>query len=331
MKAMWSPAPIASIIDRYDSAQQVLRVKESRNTSLRIAFEPIWACLAAVSSGEFSALEHSRRPIANAVRELYESRRKRYPDEAARFALSLSNIPEADVLQRLAQLTPEQRVREFDRIIASLNNVPKNDVASRHMFAMISAYLATVAAGGEASLSLLEPHAGKSPELVAWAYVLGSVGERVVWTSAFDGLGRLVARELMRPLHFDESPTCDFSIDEAMVLFDNQLPDPLVHLRIKQSRIATISLAPGVNIQVPLADSQLSNGRGAESVSQKERMPADSFSRSQELEVIVDAVWRRLRGRVEEHIDLRMREENRRSGKRAAWQQKLPLKGSEEK
>lgn len=329
MKALWEPAPIPSIIERYNAVQQALRVRESRDARVRLALQPIWACLAAVSSGDFGSLEHPLRPVANAVRELHESRLRRNSDEVSRFALSLSNIPEIDALHKLPQLTPEQRVREFDRVVASFANVPKDNVGDRHMLALISAYLATVAAGGQASLSLLEPHAQGSPELLAWAYVLGSLGEQVVWTSAFDGLGRLVARELMRPAHFDEMPTCDFSLDEATVVFDGQLPDPLVHLRIKQSRMVSVSLAPGVNIQVALTESQVSGARSTEAA-QRDR-PTEAGARTQDLDGIVDAVWRKLRGRIEQQVDSLIREERRRSARRSSGQGKLPLKGPEDK
>lgn len=330
MKALWEPAPIQSIIERYDSVQQILRIRASRNTSLRLALEPIWACLAAVSSGDFAGLGESLMPVANAVRVLHECRLGRNPEEVSRFALSLSDISDVVSLQTLPQLTPEQRVREFDRVVSLFGAVPKDRVGDRHILALVAAYLATVAAGGQASLSLLEPHAQNSPELLAWAYVLGSVGERVVWTSAFDGLGRLVSRELMRPVHFDEAPLCDFSLDEAKVVVDRQLPDPLVHLRIKQSRLVSVSLAPGVNIQVALTDLQVSDAKWAEATLQMDRS-IETRMRNQDVGTLADEIWRKVRDRVDERIDFLVREKQRKSARRVNRQEDLPLKDPEKK
>jgi hypothetical protein len=339
-KAMWQAASVKEIIDRYDAAQQVLRTRESRISRLRTAFEPIWASLAAASGG-LTNFDYQLAPLVQGLHALHRARRSRNPEEAFEFAAALSAAPEAETLIRLPQLTPEQRVREFDKLMLSLSRAtPDEGFVSRHMLAMLASYLATVAAGGAASLSLLEPHALRWPELMAWAYVLGSVGERVVWTSSFDGLGRLVAREMMRPLRLDEAPTCDFSLDEATILFDAQLSDPLVHLRIKQARIATVCLVPGVNILIPLGDQYVSDARGVDGPSQRERSVAEPDQRlsNEAVEKVAEAVWRRLRGRVENYVDstLRGRQvprsyEKERSSKRSTQQSKLPLKGPDDK
>ena len=113
------------------------------------------------------------------------------------------------------------------------------------------------------------------PELTGWAYLVGGVGEKITWTSAFDGLGRMVARELQRPLRLDEPPTCDFAFDEARVLFDPELKDPLVHLRIKQAKVLTVALFPGVNIAIPVVDSTARDDTTWESRS-KRATPSDA-------------------------------------------------------
>jgi hypothetical protein len=331
MKALWEPAPIPSIIERYDAVQRILRSRSSRNDRLRSALEPIWTCLAAVSSGDFTDLEEPLRPVANAVRVLYECRRAgRGAEEAARVALSLSDIPDAVVLRKLPHLTPEERVREFDHLVMSLKAIPEDRSGHRHILAFVAAYIATVAAGGAPSLSLLDSHTKSFPELLAWAYMLGSVGERVVWTSAFDGLGRLVARELMRAVHFDEPPSCDFSLDEAEVVTDDQLSDPFVHLRIKQSRSVSVALAPGVYIQVALAEPQLSAPSSAEVVSKRGR-PAVIEPLNQPLDVLADQIWRKVRERVDERVEFMIRKEERKSARRGSGQEELPLKDPKEK
>src|SRR5690606_30239228 len=139
------------------------------------------------------------------------------------------------------------RLRLFDMLVDRLDRTNERDFARRVGLAFLAGYLATIAAGGAPSLALTESSAQRWPEITAWAYVIGGLGERVVWSSGFDGLGRLVARELMRPLRLDEPPMCDVALDEVQVLVDPQLSDPFVHLRLKQARIVSIALLPGVN------------------------------------------------------------------------------------
>lgn len=332
-KALWN-IPINDSVLRYDQAQQLFRTRESRSAKLRSALHPIWNIL---SSSASSALvyEQNLLPLVRSIQSLLEARSSESGDEAARFCLPLMSIvPEAEVLMRLPSLTPEQRVREFDKIIAAMSGVHSEaDVAKRHAYAMVAGYYATIAAGGAPSLSLLDSHNRRWPEIMAWAYVLGSIGERIIWTSSFDGLGRLVARELMRPFRLDEAPTCDFTLDEAFVLVDSQLTDPLVHLRIKQSRIVTVGLLAGVNILVSMGD-QLAEHRETD-VSHSAERSADKLDGNispKALDAITETVFRRLRGQMERYVDLRIQSLEGTSGDRPRTnkrQSKLPFKPDE--
>ena len=167
----------------------------------------------------------------------------------------LREVPEAEAFERLTEMTPEQRLRLFDLFTSALEEADVENSARRGGLGLLAGYLATVAAGGTASLGLVEQMAGRFPELTTWAYLTGSIGERITWTSAFDGLGRLVARELRRPLRLDEPPTCDFAVEEGLALADPRLKEPLVYLKIKQARLLSVALFPGVNVAIPAADS----------------------------------------------------------------------------
>jgi hypothetical protein len=335
-KALWD-MPSRNMLERYDSAHQMFRPKTTRLTRLRTAFDPIWAALAAVSDLKPSDHHVKLTPLIEAIRALHRARLENSPDETLDFVSPLASIVrEADVLRHLPQLTPELRVREFDKLIAVLSGItPNEDVVSRHALAMLAGYLSTVAAGGAPSLALAEPHASRWPEITAWAYVLGSAGQRVVWTSSFDGLGRLIIRELMRSFRLDEAPSCDFALDEALVLFDAQLSDPFVHLRIKQSRIVTVSLAPGVNLLVSLGD-QSTDSRGSESPTRDKQLEnVGRLIDPESLDVLSDAVWRRLRARIDNYVESVARNSfrnlERGRGKRSTQQSKLPLKGPDDK
>ncbi len=56
---------------------------------------------------------------------------------------------------------------------------------------------------------------------------------------------------------FDEPPTCDFAFDEAAVLVDTKLADPLVRLKVKQARLLTVELFPGVNVSIPIGEANV--------------------------------------------------------------------------
>ncbi len=298
-KALWSPASAPEILKRFDDAQQFLRAEdgiyrgESRIERVRAALHPIWASLAGASGVE---------PIVESLVELRDARLREDKEEARRFAAPLvGSIPEARLFDKLADLTSEQRLQVFDKIMDSLEATMGREPMRRSGLTLLAGYLATVAAGGSPSLTLAQSSAQRWPEITAWAYTVGGIGERIVWTSAFDGLGRLVARELLRPLRLDEPPTCDFALDEAQVLVDPKLSDPLVHLRIKQSRIVSVALLPGVNVLIPISDSAGQEPRKPESgwTKRQAEPPAAAHTGGDPLAVLADAIWPYLRIRLE--------------------------------
>jgi hypothetical protein len=220
-------------------------------------------------------------------------------------------------------------LHRFDQLISKLEkNNQSGASAERQAVALLAGYIATVAAGGAPSLSLAERNSRRWPEIIAWAYVLGGIGEHVVWTSSFDGLGRLVIRELMRTFRLDDSPMCDCALDEAQVLFDPQLSDPFVHLRIKQSRIVTVSTAPGVNIFVSMGE-ETAASRSPHS--QPRVQSISSATETDLLALLADAIWPYLRDRFEDNDgqtnkDFAGKSRKGRIGRREGRQTKLPLK-----
>jgi hypothetical protein len=244
------------------------------------------------------------QPIVDSLRALENARSERDTEEARRFAAPLLRIvPEASEFVRVLALPPEHLLRVYDRFVESLGTADgERESVRRCALALLAGYMTTIAAGGSPSLSLAESDATRLPEITAWAYVVGGIGERVTWTSSFDGLGRLVAREMMRPLRLDEAPTCDCALDEALVLADPELQDPLVHLRIKQARVATVALLPGVNVAVAIGEAGAQEGGRPETPRRDHQAEAAVPGRSNRdlLAALADAVWPYLRGRVED-------------------------------
>ena len=299
-RALWKDLSLETIVERFDVANKLCRTgnaipnNRSRISQVRSSFVPMWTCLSTLTGDSTESSRDDVRPLVMALTALREARSCGHPDEANMLVRPLLNVvPEARTFDRLTEMEPEARLRLFDVLANTFKEADANAFLRRNALALTAGYLATVAAGGAASLALVENHADGWPELVGWAYLVGGIGERITWTSGFDGLGRLVARELQRRLRLDEPPTCDFSLDEALVLSDPGLKEPLVHLRIKQARLLSVALFPGVNIAIPIVDTT------AEESTQGEWRPKRSVSgrelrgarRGDPLEVLAAALW----------------------------------------
>ena len=309
-KALWKDLSIETIVDRFETANKLCRGRaasqksQSRALQVRSSLRPMWNCLSALVDGSAASNSHDLQPLVDALVALRQARACHEPDEAALFIRPLlQTVPEAGPFERLREIPPEARLSLFDKLAGALKDAHGNALLRRNALALTAAYLSTVAAGGAASLALVESDSNRWPELTAWAYLVGGIGEAVTWSSGFDGLGRLVARELQRRLRLDEPPTCDFAFDEALVLWDGELRDPLVHLRIKQARVLSVALFPGVNVSIPIADTA-----ARESAEWEERTKQQSLAegvptgahRQVLLETLAGALWPFLRPLVNE-------------------------------
>jgi len=257
--ALWQGDPIEAVLSRYDQCQRLLRTSDGSANRLREAFLPVWRALINASAPQSRGVGKELRTVSEALIKLRIAR-----DAGRSESQALGDVftfPAARFLSRLDTLSPEARLREFDRLIVELESLPDVEQEQRLNLQCLAGYLATVAAGGSPSLGLAEKLATRWPQITAWAYVIGGIGEKVTWTSSFDGLGRLVVRELLRPFRLDEAPTSDFALAEAVVLVDRALTDPLVHLRIKQSRVLSVAIMPGVNIAVPFVEPTVAESR----------------------------------------------------------------------
>ena len=325
--ALWNHISVEEIMKRFDLANQLCRSDsagqraESRVRKLSTSLQPLWNTLLGLSHARNATRSNEVQPFVDALQALGQARQEKDKFEAAALVRPLlALVPEAKAFEQLTDLTPELRLRLFDTLILELNE-SKGDHSGLQQDALklLAGYLATVAAGGAPSLSLVESHALRWPEITAWAYLIGGIGESVVWTSSFDGLGRLVARELFRPARFSEAPTCDFGFDEAVVLADSKLSDPLVHLRIKQARLVTVALFPGVNVSIPIAESAT-----ARIEPNRVARPSDYINSTRDpMAALLDAFWPYLRVRMEDY--LRVENSQRERKKKTGPQANLPL------
>ena len=336
-KGLWRDLLVGSIVERFETANRLFRGRgastqgRTRTCRVRSAFEPIWSCLSALTTNSLESDDEKLRPLIVALEGLRKARPGDGSSEAELFVRPLLEAaPESKAFVRLAEMTPETRLGLFDELVRTFRETDASAVLRYNALALTLGYLATVAAGGAASLSLVDEYAEKWPELTGWAYVAGSIRETVTWTSGFDGLGRLVARELRRRLRLDEAPMCDFALDEAVVLTDAQLKDPLVYLRIKQARMLSVALYPGVNVAVPIVET---TAREKEEARQERQSQGGEVAVDPEgsLEVLAGALWRYIQPLVVREMAQHAAAEGRGGsgrGRRRASSSQLPLKSS---
>ena len=309
--ALWPQFTIGNILARYEECNRLIRGSAVPNSVVQ-RLEPIWHSLIEVSRNNMN----QHHEITRIVSSLRAAREDRNSDDHHVILSGLDQPSEFGFLSHLETMGPEERVALFDHLIRELSAA---DAARREIIAFIAGYMTTIAAGGLPSLSLAQQVSNECPEVLAWAYVIGGIGERVTWSSSFHGLGRLVWRELVRPFHMDESPACDFGFDEASYLTDKQLNDPLVHLKIKQQRLISAAILPGVNINIPLTESQ--DVRTAAAVR------GMSGRSSKELSRLVNDLWPLIEARLSEEGYLHDQEKSRLSSqRRRGGQGRLPLK-----
>lgn len=317
--ALWPAISSNDVLDRYDQANLLLRSGTTGIGRLRPTLEPIWRALRTVTAASNDA-RSDRSSAVRALMRLHDARREKYETEHLALAAAFDDLPEVQVIERLSDISPEDRVQLFDHLVHLIADASKEP--QRHSdLSFLAGYLCTVAAGGSPSLGLAESVSKAHPQILAWAYVVGSVGENVTWTSSFEGLGRLISRELLRQFSIDDAPVCDFAIDEAVVLTDPQLKEPLVHLKLKQSRVVSVALFPGVNVSVPLGD-QNDAGRPAMSRNAGRTNESASLEDDRSLRALADALWPHLVDRV---LGAKNSTQNKPAKRVGVYQRKLPL------
>ena len=330
--ALWKDTSPLDVADRCDEARQLVRPithEDSRTIRLRHALAPIWDSLKNLTVQTVGCRKSEIEPVVSSLRALLNARLNNDPSEALLFAAPLlSKIPELKPLDSLPSLTPEERLHLFDQFVEQLCIIgsSKAERFRRLVLPLAAGYLATVAAGGKSSLNMAEKLSVQWPEITAWAYTIGGFGETVTWTASFDGLGRLVARELTRPVHLDEPPNYDISLEEALILVDRKLGDPLVHLRIKQARILTISILPGVNILVSVGEPRELGKADPVSITKNNWLAQQEFApRGDPIPALFEALWPYIRRSFEDMLkDPYLREESRTRG---TYKQKEKIKG----
>ena len=142
-------------------------------------------------------------------------------------------------------------LRDLRAILANSGREP-----DRSLVAFASGYLISRIGSGEKDLRLADSFQSDAPEVLAWATMIGGLGGAPYWTDAFGGLGRLVARELLRPVHLEDPPAADVSFEELQVVVEPDRPSTKNRVRTGHRNAASVSLFPGVVVPVALQEEE---------------------------------------------------------------------------
>ena len=321
-KALWPRLSIEDILNQVALSSEtcgtlnIPKFEREYAQRVRSAFDPLWNTLTSMMHNSNTYQEGKLAHNVEALQILESERKSGNSDEASKFVVPLSKFaPEVGVFDKFSELVPEKRLELFDDLVDKFKKTDSKDSRRRDALAMLCGYLSTKAAGGAPSISLVNKLGYEAPELIGWTFLIGGIGEPITWSSGFDGLGRLIARELNRPFRLDEPPTCDFALDEAVVLLDRELKDPLVHLKIKRSKDLSVALFPGVNIGVPTVEARR-KAIDAKYHNKREVSESSAVGTKGDLaSVLSDFLWPKLRERVVKEISFQAKRKTQRAAR----------------
>lgn len=210
-------------------------------------------------------------------------------------------------------------LREIGPLLAS-----SKDEVFRQVLQFVSGYIISRIGGAERDLRLAESFGANYPMVLTWAAVLGGLGARTYWADAFGGMGRLVAREITRCFNLVDPPYADIAADELLII--GREDNPVKTFRTALRQVATISLRPGVVVQLTPPESD----RSVRSV--PDSTPTIPVQNRQD-----PVEWRRLRTLAEQllpHLRVLLErdeagsrtDKERRSTRRGKLNPELPLK-----
>lgn len=177
--ALWHHIPLKDVRARFDTANRLCRSDagasrtDSRSLKVRDSLEPLWETLKVLSRGGHATKSGEFGPIIESLESLQRARTEQRGDEAKFLIRHLGEyVQQAREFEHLEELSPESRLKVFDSLVNELRASQGDRLKLRRVaLALLAGYLATVAAGGAASLSLAEDVAVDLPEVSAWAYL----------------------------------------------------------------------------------------------------------------------------------------------------------------
>ncbi|KEQ10849.1 hypothetical protein [Pseudorhizobium pelagicum] len=249
--ALYGPKNGLSAVEQLETAKQVLQQRAGSGRAKRNFATEV---LASLMPGSVSRPSRNGDLVSAACRSLVLSSHDipSIPDQLVREFINVS--PVFDQLGLIEKMPAESRVRFLRLIKEATNDAFPGDA---ELYNFVAGYVISRIGGAERDFRLAQDFKNRE-EVLAWAAIAGGLGVETFWTNAFEGLGRLVAKELLRPLSLDEFPDADISLDEIRHLeaTNGKLP-----FRTTSRNSAIVALQPGVNVTVALIDTDRSSTR----------------------------------------------------------------------
>lgn len=200
--------------------------------------------------------------FAEACRSLIASNEKEPSIHPRVVQRIIDRVPMLAGLELLGDLSAEDRVKFLRQIRQIATSPIKGE--DRAVLCFAAGYIVSRIGGAEQDLRLAETFEELYGDVLTWGAVLGGLGAEAYWTDAFNGMGRLVARELVRSFQVFDPPSADIAADELLVIEADQ--NGSSKFRTANRTAAAISLKPGVVFQVSLADGERTKQKSFEKV-----------------------------------------------------------------
>lgn len=146
------------------------------------------------------------------------------------------------------------RMGVFNTIV---EKVIKSSASDELKSSCIAYYCNTILPGKMTHAATLKTHLNNYPSIMHWYTAFACSSKEFDLRSSLAGVGLKVARDLMATFSVEERPDCDISIDELEVLSRVSMKASV--LKPKEHRTLTVSLLPGLNIDLSIAVPETSN------------------------------------------------------------------------
>lgn len=256
---LWGTGQIGlESVERYGAARKILGAGREGN---HFDYIEIWKVLEILSIGASSKVTDVSPEVELTIHACNDIQENGF---VSREIVS-QIVKELDWSKKLVDfehIGAEQRVRLFDTAISNLFDHEKKSPASFRTLKEFTVSYFAARIGGSASnhLLLLEKFLGAFPMLGVWYGIVSGLYRPEVWGSEFDGLGRLVEKELNYPLRFDDPPRCDISFDELRTLAGPNSEISSLGFRGATKKTLNVEVALGVNGMVRLPETTQDDG-----------------------------------------------------------------------
>ena len=240
---------IESFIDLTNEARSLLRAEPRREL---VGLSSVWRILTVLqnpASKMRGRLSGAQKAILEACKDVHESGSISAPsaDLMKDYCTNAVEVAQVD------ELNAEDRVRLIDSLLPVVSDLEKKkDSDGLEILSFLVGYAVGRVGAGESNLSLLTPFNEKLPIASVWCPCIPGLYRPIPWGSALDGLGRLVTRQLSKPLYLTDQPETDISIDELRVKVNPRVVFRKLPFRPSSNRVAVVDLLPGVGLAVNL-------------------------------------------------------------------------------